>query len=187
MCATAEGLNLDVLLGQIYGTQPSMPYPALITRAFQACEHCRSLDDAWLAAHERVDSEMMTRLQNEQEIQVLEMALGINDEQVQNARTVKEGLQRTMESAEIRYQYYSTREKVIAAEVEEGKKIEEASSEDKKAADNARAASEWALVPSIRALMDGGFKVDLDLHRQVELRLADISKQAYQFPLKPAV
>ncbi len=70
--ATAEGLDLDVVLGQISSAKPTMYFSALWSRAVQACERARALDDAYISARERADAEGWAQLQNEQEIDGLE-------------------------------------------------------------------------------------------------------------------
>jgi hypothetical protein len=158
--ATAEGLDLDVLLGRISGAKPSMYFSALWSRAMQACDRARSFEDAAVGAHERLDSEALTSLQNEQEISALEHGIEIRAQQLQDARWFKEALDRSLESAKLRREFYSTREKVSALEKAEGEAMKEAGASDARAAGDARTAADWAWVPTAELYADAGGGTD---------------------------
>lgn len=154
--ATAEGLDLDVLLGRLSSARPTMYFQALWQRALQACERLRSLEDAELGAIERADSEAYAQLQNEQEIQVLEDGLELASQRLDDARKMKEAVDRSMESAEIRYNYYSSRKKINPQEAAEGKNLVTAKDADGRAATSSRSASDWAWVPTAEFYFDAG-------------------------------
>lgn len=154
--ATAEGLDLDVVLGQISSAKPTMYFSALWSRAVQACERARALDDAYISARERADAEGWAQLQNEQEIDGLERGVELSVQRLQDARLLKEALDRTIESAQLRYDFYSTRERISELEKTEGKDLAAAGAADARAAADARTASNWAWVPTVDTFAEIG-------------------------------
>jgi hypothetical protein len=154
--ATAEGMDLDVLLGRIAGAKPSLYFQALWQRALQACERARSLEDAWLNAQERADSEEMAQLQNEQEIRALEGQVDVMSQRLEDARKLKEAMDRAIESAQIRHEFYASRKRLNAQEEAEGRSLVEAGRADKRAANDSRAASDWAWFPTAEIYADLG-------------------------------
>lgn len=157
--ATAEGIDLDILLGRISSGKPTMNFQACWQRALQACERARSLEDTWISAKVQTDSEEMSQLQNEQEIRLLEAQEEVVSQRLEDARKLKEAMIRTIESAEIRFQYYSSRERMNMQEKAEGAKLAEAGKADGRAADDSRAASDWAWTPTAEIYTDGGFEI----------------------------
>ncbi|MCO6432689.1 neuraminidase-like domain-containing protein [Nitrosomonas nitrosa] len=154
--ATAQGIDLDVVLGRLVGAKPSLYFQALWQRALQACERARALEDAWLNAEERVDSEEYARMQNEQEIRALEGQVEVVAQRLEDARKLKEALDRSVESAEIRHEFYATRKRLNAQEEAEGKNLQEAGKADARAAGDSRTASDWAWVPTAEVYADVG-------------------------------
>ncbi|MFN0250264.1 MAG: neuraminidase-like domain-containing protein [Kofleriaceae bacterium] len=154
--ATADGLDLDVLLGRISSAKPSLYFQALWQRALQACERARSLEDAWLSAQERADSEELARLQNDQEIRAMEAQAEVMSQRLDDARKLEEALQRAIESAEIRRDFYASRKRLNAQEEAEGRSLVEAGKADTRAADDSRAASDWAWIPTVEIYGDVG-------------------------------
>lgn len=154
--ATAAGLDLDILLGRISSAKPTMYFQALWQRALQACERARSLEDTWLSAQERADSEEMAQLQNEQELRLLEEQEEVVSQRLEDARKLKEAMVRTIESAEIRFEFYSSRERMNMQEKAEGLKLAEAGKADGRAADDSRTASDSAWIPTIEIHGDVG-------------------------------
>jgi hypothetical protein len=158
--ATAEGIDLDVVLGQISSAKPTMYFSALWSRAMQACERARALEDAWVSAHERADSEGIALLQNEQEIQTLEMGVETSAQRLRDARLFVEALDRTIESAQLRYDFYSTRERISQLEKAEGDMLKAAGAADARAAADARSASDSSYVPTAEIFVEGGYSSD---------------------------
>ena len=154
--ATADGLDLDVLLGRISSAKPSMYFHALWQRAMQACERARSLEDGWFGAQERADAEELTRLQNDQELRTLEGQLEVASQRLDDARALEEALARALESAEVRKEFYASRERLNAQEAAEGKALVEAGKADGRAAGDSRAASDWAWIPTAEIYADVG-------------------------------
>lgn len=157
--ATAEGLDLDVVLGQILSAKPTMSFPALWSRAVQACERARTLEEAWLGARERADAEGYALLQNEQEIPSLEMQVEQGVHRLEDARLLVEALDRTIESAQLRFDYYSTRERITALEKAESELLAKANAADSRAAADARTAADWAYVPTVEIFGEVGVSV----------------------------
>lgn len=154
--ATAEGLDLDVVLGQISSAKPTMYFSALWSRAVQACERARTLEEAWLGARERADAEGYALLQNEQEISSLEMQVEQGVHRLEDARLLVEALDRTIESAQLRYDFYSTRERITALEKAESELLAKASAADARAAADSRTASDWTHVPTAEIFAEAG-------------------------------
>ena len=154
--ATAEGLDIDVLLGRLASKKPSLYFQALWQRAMGACERARAFEDSWLGAQGQADAEALTLLQNDQEIRALEAQEEIASQRVEDARRLEEALETTIESAEIRREFYASRKMINAQEQAEGQRLQEAGRADTRAAGESRSASDWAWVPTSEIYADAG-------------------------------
>ena len=159
--ATALGVDLDVLLGRLSAPLPKFRFQSLVGRAMSACERARSFGDVLLSTLEKRDAEELGRLRNKHEIDLLEAGRDIRSEQLKEAKASLVSLVRSKESAEMRREYYATRDKVSPGEKAEDRALEAAGSADNRAATDARTASDWAWVPSIDFFAEAGAQYPL--------------------------
>jgi hypothetical protein len=154
--ATAEGIDLDVLLGRLAAPLPAFRFQSLAARATSACERARQFSDALLAALQNRDAEELGRLRHRHEIALLEAGLDIRAEQLQEAEASRDALLRAKQNAETRRDYYATRERISHGEAAEGRTLEAAGTADTRGGAAARTASDWAWVPSLDFFAEGG-------------------------------
>ncbi|GAA3938409.1 neuraminidase-like domain-containing protein [Actinoplanes auranticolor] len=154
--ATAEGLDLDVLLGRLSAPAPAFRFRSLAARANAACDRARQFGDALLSAIEKRDAEELGRLRGKHEIALLEAGTDLRAEQLQEAEASRDALLRNKENAERRQAYYATRARVSPGEKAEGRALTAAGVSDTKGAAAARAAADWAWVPSVELFAEGG-------------------------------
>jgi hypothetical protein len=156
--ATAEGINLDVVLGLVSGARPTMYFQALWQRAMQACERSRAFDEALVGAQVAADAEESVRRQNDLEIQAHEAKLQIDSQRVDHAKKLTEALDRTIESAQARYEFYNDREQLSSYEKLESDLLRDAGVADARAAGASRSASHAAWFPTAEFYADGGWR-----------------------------
>lgn len=156
--ATAEGLDLDVLLGRIASPKPTQYFAALWQRALEACERLNSLDDRYINSQQSADSEGFSILQQELEIQALEDQLEILNLRLDDSRKLPEALDITIKSEEQAFEFYNSRERENPQELSEGEYIELAGREQIKAARSAKLSAIMKLFPNLNIYGDAGFK-----------------------------
>jgi hypothetical protein len=114
--AVAGGLDLSSALADLNAPLPLYRFSVLLQRAKEVCADVRSLGAALLAALEKKDAEALGLLRQTHEIDVLKAVKTVKEKQVEEAKENLEALKRSKATAEVKRDYYSDIEKIIAAE-----------------------------------------------------------------------
>ncbi len=156
--ATAMGLDIDIILGQLSAPMPRFRFQALVQRARSACDRAQGFSQALLAALEKRDGEELARLRSRHEIALLRAAERVRDEQVDEARESLEALLKSRESVSVRLTFYSTRNRMNAQERAEGEALQKAADHEGVAAGASVAAADRALIPNFPVNAEGWFE-----------------------------
>jgi hypothetical protein len=154
--ATAQGLDLDVLLGNLSAPLPRFRFEPMLQRARDAVDRAAGFGQQLLAALEKREAEELARLRSGQETMLLRAVKAVRDEQTQEATASLEALQRSLEAAQTRLEYYTSRERVNAKEQAEGDALTTAGATDRGAASEAATAADWAWLPNLEISAEAG-------------------------------
>lgn len=105
--ATSMGLSLGSILADLSSPPPIYRFQFLLQKANEFCGDVKALGAALLAALEKKDAEELGRLRSTHEIQMLELMTAIRERQVLMAKSNREQLQKSRETAQFRLQHYS--------------------------------------------------------------------------------
>jgi hypothetical protein len=130
----------------------------LLQRARTACDRAHSFGQSLLSAIEKRESEELARLRSKHELTLLRASKRVRDEQVGEAQESLEALFKSRASAEVRHQYYSTRQRLNIQEAAEGEALEEAARSERLAAAASAAAADRALIPNFPQSISGGYR-----------------------------
>jgi hypothetical protein len=114
--ARASGVDLDRVLGDLYGAQPRHRYRVLAARALDVCNDVRSLGAALLSALEKRDAEELATLRSRHEVALHERTRDVRLVQLDEARQQLEALDAQVKVVEARRDYYEGRKKVSRRE-----------------------------------------------------------------------
>ncbi len=156
--ATAQGLDIDVLLGYLAVPLPRFRFSAMLQRAREAADRAGGFGQSLLSTIEKRESEELARLRSGHEIALLRAAKMVRDEQMKDAKESLEALRRSLESAEARFDFYSSRERISAKERAEGEALELAGSLERQAGAASETAADWAWVPNLDITAEAGFQ-----------------------------
>ena len=114
--ARASGVDLDRVLGDLYGPQPRHRYRALAARSLDVCNDVRALGGALLSALEKRDAEELATLRARHETALHERTRDVRRVQVEEARHQLSVLNAQTKVVEHRREYYDGRKKVSRRE-----------------------------------------------------------------------
>ncbi len=106
--AAAAGLNLSSALSDMHAPTPYYRFQYMLPRAQELCHDLKALGSALLTTLEKRDAESLALLRSTHEINLLNAARRIKEQQIEEARQTLEGLRRSRLVVQARYDYYST-------------------------------------------------------------------------------
>lgn len=109
--AAAAGLDLASVLSDLGAPRGNHRFPVLLQKANELCGEVRSLGGLLLAALEKRDGEALALLRATHEKLLLKAVKDVRAHQLAEAEAAKTALERTRETVDTRFVYYSTREK----------------------------------------------------------------------------
>lgn len=104
--AVNQGVNINQVLSELNSPMPIYRFVYLAARATELCNEVKSLGGALLSAIEKQDNEALTRLRSTHEIQLLQMTTEIRERAVLEARSNRDGLKTSRQTAINRMTYY---------------------------------------------------------------------------------
>jgi hypothetical protein len=104
--ATAAGLDIGAVLGDISAPMPPYRFSVMIQRAQEVCAAVVSLGVAMLAALEKRDAEAFAALRSSHEIALLDLLRDVRSSQVDEALAIWEANRRGREIVELRRAYH---------------------------------------------------------------------------------
>jgi hypothetical protein len=108
--AAAAGVDISSALSDLNAPLPHYRFQFMLQKAIEFCADVRSLGASLLSALEKKDAEKMALLRSEHEAQLLKAIRQIKKQQIDEAKETLDGLKKTKEVTEFRYQYYNSRE-----------------------------------------------------------------------------
>ncbi|MFB6454089.1 neuraminidase-like domain-containing protein [Chitinophaga sp. Hz27] len=108
--AAAAGIDLGSVLNDIATGTPYYRFRIVVQKAIEFTNEVKQLGDKLLGILEKRDAEELALLRSSQEIQLLEAVKDIRKKEIDNAVQVVGSLQKVMELAEEKQQYYESRE-----------------------------------------------------------------------------
>lgn len=108
--ATAAGIDISSVLSDLYAPRPHYRFQLMLQKAMEFCGDVRSLGAALLNALEKQDAEALALLRASQEVQLLQAAKQIREQQVKEAEETAASLEKSKALAEARLAYYASRE-----------------------------------------------------------------------------
>jgi hypothetical protein len=108
--ATAAGLDIGSVLNDLNAPLPHYRFNVMSQKATELCGELKSLGAALLSALEKRDAEALSLLRSTHEINVLNSVRQIKEKQIEEAKLTLEGLEKSLDTVNARYQYYSSRE-----------------------------------------------------------------------------
>ncbi len=104
--AAAMGTDLSSALSDINAAVPHYRFTYMLQKALELCAEVRSLGAALLSALEKKDAEALAVLRATQETSLLKAARFVKEQQLEEAQTNVDGLQKTREVTDIRHKFY---------------------------------------------------------------------------------
>ncbi|MER3424787.1 MAG: hypothetical protein C4293_17765 [Nitrospiraceae bacterium] len=115
--AVAAGVDLGSALADLNAPLPRYRFTVLLQTANEMCNDVKTLGAALLSALEKKDAEALALLRQSQEIRLLEAVKTVREQQIKEAKENLEGLKKNKELAQIRKQFYESREFMNAGEI----------------------------------------------------------------------
>jgi hypothetical protein len=103
--ATAAGLDVESVLAGLYAPPARQRFPLLLSRALELVGEVRGLSAAVLSALEKRDSEALSRLRSNQEVELLNRIRSVRSQQIEEASQAVVALRKSREIAESRFVY----------------------------------------------------------------------------------
>lgn len=153
--ATAAGISIADALNDLKGQSRCYKFRSVVQKASEFCADVKGLGEKLLSIHEKKDAEMLSVLRQEQEINVLNASTAIKKQQISEAKEYIKQLQYNKESAEIRYNFYSTIESMSEKEIEALRLSLNANKLEDAAATLKMTASALSAIPSINVGVAG--------------------------------
>jgi hypothetical protein len=107
--ATAAGLDIGAVLSDFDAPLPHYRFNVMSQKGTELCGELKSLGAALLSALEKRDAEALSLLCSTHEI-VLNSMRQIKEKQIEESKLTLEGLEKSLDPVNARYQYYSSRE-----------------------------------------------------------------------------
>jgi hypothetical protein len=114
--ATAAGVDLASALNDINPLLPHYRFSVMHAKAMELASGVAALGGAYLSALEKKDAEGLSRLRSGQEIDLLTAVREVKQQQIDEAQRTLDGLQKALEIATERRDYYARLPKVSAGE-----------------------------------------------------------------------
>ena len=108
--AVAAGVDIASALANLNAPLPLYRFTVILQKANDVCTDVKSLGNALLAALQNKDSEALNLLRQDQELKALEAVTAVRKLQVQEANENLAALEKSRELAQIRQQFYASRE-----------------------------------------------------------------------------
>ncbi len=108
--AAASGVDLSTVLNDITTGTPHYRFRVMLQKAVEFCSDVKQLGDKLLSALEKRDAEALSLLRSEHEIQLLKGVKLIKEQQIDEAVETLGGLEQSKKLAEIKEEYYDSRE-----------------------------------------------------------------------------
>jgi len=105
--AVASGIDINSVLSDINAPLPHYRFNYLIEKALQMCGYLTSLANSYQSALEKQDAEELSMLKANQETAMLGLIKEIKQLQIQEATKNREGLEKTKEVTQTRFDYYA--------------------------------------------------------------------------------
>lgn len=156
--AKAQGIDIDVLLGYVSAPLPRFRFRAMLQRAREAVDRASSFGQSLLSTIERKESEELALLQSDNEISLLKAIKSVRYEQLNEEKESFEALKKQLESAQIRLELYTSRERESPKELRAGNALSEAGLRESQAGSEAETASDWAWVPNLDITAETGIQ-----------------------------
>ena len=104
--AVAMGVDLSSALSDINAAVPHYRFTYMLQKALELCADVKSLGGALLSALEKKDAEALALLRATQETSLLKAARFVKEQQLEEANTNLQALQKTHQVTEIRHNFY---------------------------------------------------------------------------------
>lgn len=125
--ASAAGLDLGtVLTGSLSVTIPHYRFRVLIQKAVEICNDVKNMGQTLLSVLEKKDAEELAVLRASQEVKLLNAIRQIKNESIKESEETVASLQNALELANIRLQYYTSREYMNRSEQEQLSRLDKA-------------------------------------------------------------
>lgn len=105
--AKSQGLSLGDILSDLSSPPPIYRFTFLLQKANEFCGDVKNLGSALLSALEKKDAEELGRLRAKHEKEILEAVTLIKQGQILDAQVAREGLIKTRETMQARFNHYS--------------------------------------------------------------------------------
>jgi len=115
--AVAAGIDISSALNDLSAALPHYRFGTMLQKAVELCNDVKALGSALLSALEKRDAEALALLRSSNEISLLKAVRQVKEKQIEEAKDALEGLNKAWEIANERYNYYSSREFMNAAEI----------------------------------------------------------------------
>ncbi|HYV06357.1 MAG TPA: neuraminidase-like domain-containing protein, partial [Blastocatellia bacterium] len=109
--AAAAGIDLSSALNDVNAALPHYRLNVMAQKASELCSEVKMLGGALLAALEKRDGEALALLRSGHEIKVLDAVRRVKERQVEEAQQSFDSLQKSLEMARIRHDYYKNLER----------------------------------------------------------------------------
>ncbi|WP_456457669.1 Tc toxin subunit A-related protein [Reichenbachiella sp.] len=156
--AAASGLDLGAVLNSISGTSlPNYRFRFLVQKALDLCNDVKTLGGSLLNALEKKDAEELSLLRANQEVALLKSVTAIKEQNIEEATENVASLEASLELAEIRKKYYSSREYINKHEQEQLTKMDKAMGYQSKANNTTILSAVVAAIPRLNIGFSGAF------------------------------
>ena len=108
--AVAAGVDIGAALADLNAPLPIYRFNILLQKANEVCSDVKMLGGELLAALEKKDAEQLSLLRQRQEIRLLDAITAVRQNQIEEAKENLAALHKSLELAEIRKQFYESRE-----------------------------------------------------------------------------
>ncbi len=115
--AIAAGVDISSALTDLNAPLPLYRFNVLLQKANEVCNDVKALGGALLSALEKKDAEALSLLRQGQEIRLLEAVKTVREKQVDEANDNLEGVKKSKELAQIKKDYYESREFMNIGEI----------------------------------------------------------------------
>ncbi len=123
--AAAQGIDLSSVLNDMSTPLPFYRFNTLLAKALELANELRSLGAALLAALEKRDAEYLASLRTTHEVELLSLVKLMKQQQLTEAKTAAEALQKSREVTQARFDFYSNIPQRIDEETEQLNKLAE--------------------------------------------------------------
>lgn len=108
--AVAAGVDISSALSDLNAPLPHYRFSVMLQKANEVTSDVKALGGALLSALEKKDAEAIALLRQSHELRLLEAVKAIKEQQIDDAKLAREGLQKNKELITIRRDFYSSRE-----------------------------------------------------------------------------